>query len=79
MGEKKEDFPIDSFRYLEGKLQEIRAIAMRRAAENAERQSSPKEIIYRVEKYHIDMALAELFSESSVGAEELRRAIGLKN
>ncbi len=72
-GKRREDFPLDSFRYLEAKMQELRKRVMDRAAELAEVTGSQPDV-YRVEKQHVDKALAELLLDS----ESALYAIGLK-
>jgi len=72
---RREDFPVDSFRYLEAKLQRVRRLVMDRAAEIAEsRDPSPE--VYRVCKEHVDDALREFLSDSASAESQLGIAPG---
>ena len=70
--ERHEDFPIESFRYLEGKLQVIRRIAMAYAAQIAN-LASPESSVYTVRREHVDKALSKLLREP----DTCRKAVGL--
>ncbi len=68
--ERREDFPVESFRYLEGKLQVLRKLLMDRAAMAAEMRSDFEDF-YRVEKRDIDDALAECLDDPEKAYEAL--------
>jgi hypothetical protein len=70
--ERREDFPIDSFRHLEKMLQGIRRRIMVRAAEFAE-QENPGTRLYQVTRAHVDRALRELLNDP----RQCNRAVGL--
>jgi hypothetical protein len=70
--ERREDFPVDSFRHLEGYWHLIRRIVMARAAQLADRET-PEGPVYTVTRDHVAMALRELLSDW----ETCRTAIGL--
>jgi hypothetical protein len=70
--ERHEDFPIDTFRHLEGMLREIRNRVMARAAELAQSEN-PTAPIYRVTRNHIDLALREALDSP----QETKGAVGL--
>lgn len=59
-GKRQEDFPIDSFIYMEKKLHVIRKLIMDRAA-NIANSMDKNPVVYRVKKQHIDNALSEFF------------------
>ena len=67
---RREDFPVESFQYLEAKLQELRRIVMNRAAEIAAVMDSHPEV-YHVEKRHIDEALAQFLSDPDTAQQQL--------
>ncbi len=65
--QKREDFPIATFRFLEGNLRILRRKIMAEAAEMAKQESPPEEAIYVVEEKHVKavlerMGLAQLLS-----------------
>ncbi len=62
---RREDFPVDSFRYLEAELQKLRKRVMDRAAEIADEEENPDSLVYRVEKKHIAAALGEFLVDLS--------------
>jgi len=75
---RREDFSLESFKYLEAKLQVIRKLAMDRAAEVAAvADANPH--VYRVEKDHIDDALAQIvmpeIADAELGARRLNRRV----
>ena len=59
---KREDFPVDTLRYMEVKLGMMRKVIMDITAVIAEQGSSNADS-YRVEPFHVDQALAKFFSE----------------
>lgn len=59
---RREDFPVDSFRYLEGKLQEFRKTIMDGAAKIAASEDV-NSVVYRIERKHIDLAVAEMLDD----------------
>jgi len=64
----REDFAIETFRYLEGRLQEIRRIVMADAANLAKEsalRAQPAAREFRVEKEHVDRALVVLLKKST--------------
>ena len=63
---RREDFPIDSLRYMESKLGEIRRAVMKRAASLAEAATSVDMPTYRVEPEHIDLAFSYFVDNSAV-------------
>ena len=67
---RREDFPVESFRYLEAKLQQVRKVVMNGAAEIADLTDSRPEF-YRVEKRHVDHALAEFLGDPDAAMERL--------
>lgn len=72
MADRREDFPVESFRFLEAKLQEIRRVVMKAAAELADRDA-PQSDVYRVERRHVTKALESVLSDP----DRCKRAIGL--
>lgn len=60
---RREDFPVDSFRYLEARLQELRKRVMDRAAEIADAAEDADASVYRVERVHIETALDEFLRD----------------
>ena len=62
---RREDFPVDSFRFLEARLQELRRRVMDRAAEIADAEEDSDSPMYRVEKEHIKKALDEFLTDVS--------------
>jgi hypothetical protein len=70
--ERRDEFPIGSFRYLETVLQAIRSRIMARATELAD-HDNPTHPIYRVTRHHIDRALRELLSDP----QDLRNTAGV--
>ena len=56
--DRTEDFPVDSFRYMESKLRRFRRLVMDVAAKSAAEHSGGA--IYHVERKHVDDALATL-------------------
>ena len=58
--EKKEDFPIESFKYLEGRLQSLRRRIMNRAAEIAKIESPSENPVFVVQTEHINKAIREI-------------------
>jgi len=66
---RREEFPVDVFRYLEGKLHRIRNRTARMAAERARRSQEGE--VYTVDKSHIDAALLELFADTHECFKEL--------
>jgi hypothetical protein len=70
---QQEDFPIESFRYLEGKLQAIRKMVMDYAAKIAADRTNPDLPIYIVQREHVDEALGTVLSDT----DGCRRAVGL--
>ncbi len=69
----REDFPIESFRHLEGKLQTIRRTVMDKAAELA--RSKPEGDVYVVTKQCVDAAIRQVLSQP----QECLGSIGLSN
>jgi hypothetical protein len=69
--ERREDFPIDSFRHLEGILQEIRRGVMANAAELADRDT-PDGPVYTVTRDHVVRALRDLLSNWEACRKMLR-------
>jgi len=67
---RREDFPVEVFRYLEGKLQKIRNNAARLAADIACGEQ-PMDEVYRVEKAHVDAALLQLLRDTKGWLKEL--------
>ncbi len=59
---RREDFPVDSFRYLEARLQELRKRVMDRAAQIAEEKDTDPDV-YRVDEAHIEEALNAFLRE----------------
>lgn len=57
---RQEDFTIDAFRHLEGRLHDFRKTAMKLAAAVAEREM-PESESYQVTRAHVDSAVAEIF------------------
>jgi hypothetical protein len=72
--ERNENFPIDSFRHLEGMLQRIRRRVMADAAGLADRED-PNGIVFTVKRHHVDEALCSVLSNW----ETLRRVLGLQD
>jgi hypothetical protein len=74
---RREDFPVDTFQYLEWKLQLFRKLAMSKAAKIAA-DTNPDANIYRVERTHVDQALGELvdpeFVDTELGSHPLSNA-----
>lgn len=65
--QKREDFPIATFRFLEGNLQILRKKIMEESAEMAKQESPPEEATYVVREKHVKavlerMGLAQLLS-----------------
>lgn len=65
--QKREDFPVATFRFLEENLQILRRKIMEEAAEMAKQESPPEEGTYVVKKEHVKavlekMGLAQLLS-----------------
>jgi len=71
--ERREDFPIDSFRHLEEILQGIRRRVMVRATEFAD-HDNPGTPFYQVTRMHVDRALRELLTDP----RECVHVIGLR-
>jgi len=69
-GRRREDFPVESFRYMEAKLQRVRKLIMDLAAQIAA-SKDPSAAEYRVGKEHIDEALSEFLSDRSTAENEL--------
>ncbi len=67
---RREDFPVESFRYLEAKLQLVRKRIMDLAAEIAEAKALTP-TVYRVEKGHIDDALFEFLKDRTAAESQL--------
>lgn len=55
--QKREDFPIATFRFLEGNLQILRKKIMEKAAEIAYQESPSEEKVFVVEKKHVEMVI----------------------
>jgi hypothetical protein len=68
--ERREEFPLDVFRYLEAKLQRIRGILMNRAADIAFIEDKDEEA-YRITKIHVDKALGEFLDDPAKARQEL--------
>ena len=62
--ESIEDFPIQSFRFLERKLRQLRCYAIYKAAEIAKAESPAEAGIYTVTIEHIRRAFVKLLSDS---------------
>jgi hypothetical protein len=60
---RREEFPVDTYRHLEGMLQEIRRRIMDRAAQMAAEEQQAGDV-YRVERRHVDRALIEVVSDT---------------
>jgi hypothetical protein len=58
--QRTEEFPGDSFRYLESKLRLIRRLIMNLAARTAADCTNKEEPVYRVEREHVDDAIAKV-------------------
>ena len=69
-GRRREDFPVESFRYLEAKLQRVRKLIMDRAAQIAAGKD-PGSPVYRVGKEQIDDALSEFLSNQATAESQL--------
>ena len=72
-GRRREDFPVESFRYLEAKLQQLRKLIMDRAAQIAAGKD-PDSPVYRVGKEQIDEALSKFLSDRATA----ERCLGIK-
>lgn len=70
---RREEFPVDTYRHLEGMLQEIRRRIMDRAAQMAAEEQQESDV-YRVERKHVDRALVEVVSDTG----DCIRATGLE-
>jgi hypothetical protein len=70
---RREDFSIDSFRHLEGKLQVIRRMVMERAVTVAMNSSS--DVVVRITPKDVDFALKEVLNAPA----EALRSVGLSN
>jgi hypothetical protein len=60
---RREDFPLESFRYLEQKLGEIRRETMDKAANLAATETDSE--VYQVEPSHVDQALVVVIQARS--------------
>jgi hypothetical protein len=65
--QKRENFPITTFMFLDRSILILRNKIMEEAAEMAEQESPPKEVVYTVEEKHVKavlekMGLAQLLS-----------------
>ena len=69
-GRRREDFPVESFRYLEAKLQQLRKLIMDLAAQIAAGKD-PDSPVYRVGKEQIDDALSEFLSDQATAESQL--------
>mgnify|MGYP001591397455 FL=1 len=58
--QKREDFPVDTFRHLEGLLQILRRKIMAEAAEIAKRESPPEEEIFVVKREHVEAVIESM-------------------
>lgn len=58
--QKREDFPIATFRFLEGNLHAIRKKIMEEAADMAKQESSPEEGTYVVMEKHVKAVLERM-------------------
>ncbi len=58
--QKKESFPLDTFRHLEGQLQILRRIIMAEAAELAKKESPPEEEVYVVRREHVQAVIKSM-------------------
>jgi len=67
---RSEDFPVESFRYLESKLQRVRKLIMDLAAQLAAAKD-PSSAEYRVDKEYIDVALVKFLSNREKAASQL--------
>lgn len=67
---RREDFPVESFRYLESKLQRVRKLIMDLAAQIAEAKD-PSSEAYRVGKEYIDVAFVTFLSNREEAASQL--------
>jgi hypothetical protein len=67
---RREDFPVESFQYLEAKLQLVRKLAMDAAAEIAGIDDSNPDV-YRIEKKHVDHALASFLGNPIAAQSQL--------
>jgi hypothetical protein len=69
-GRRRENFPVESFRYLEAKLQKVRKLIMDLAARIAA-DKDPDSPVYRVGKEEIDDALSEFLSDQATAESQL--------
>lgn len=58
--DRREDFPVEVFRYLEARLQAIRNSVMDVAAELSDAESDKSCEFYRVGRVHVDRAFVEV-------------------
>ena len=58
--QKREDFPLDIFRHLEGQLQVLRRKIMAEAADLAKRESPPEEEVFVVKREHVEAIIENM-------------------
>jgi hypothetical protein len=61
----REDFPVEVYRHLEGRLQHFRRSVMAQAARRAAAGVSPFVPVYTVTREDVDQALAELVDDKT--------------
>jgi hypothetical protein len=64
LAQLREDFPIPTFKHLEGKLQMMRSLLMGTAADLARKGADQNATSFIVTSDHIDIALASFIKEA---------------